>query len=159
VAFALPQPWLSQTPDMQIDESAKVYAVKGQDGRLVLSPGRGDRFTRSVWTEAWGRSVEEWTDKESLTCDLSGCVLRAEYGSAALVFDEVSVLEDCGRQDVMVATIPIGDLCNSGVHIDRFDLWRHGAHAVWLSDTGVKIERVSDKTGQRRWNRSTWRAR
>ena len=72
VVIAIPQPWLASAPDVLVDEAAGVFAVKGGDGRLVLSPGRGDRFTRSVWLEAWGRSSDDWSSTSGLTCDLSG---------------------------------------------------------------------------------------
>ncbi|MCH7832145.1 MAG: hypothetical protein IIC55_04655, partial [Proteobacteria bacterium] len=35
--------------------------------------------------------------------------------------------------------------------IDRFDLWRHGGHALWLDATGVRIESVNGSRGDRPW--------
>ncbi len=159
VLIGLPQPWLSHAPDVLVDETADVFAVKGGDGRLVLSPGRGDRFTRAVWSEAWGKSDQSWQSMEGLSCDLSGCVLTSGQRRAVFAFDEAAAVEDCGRAEVMIAVMPVWQLCNQGLRIDRFDVWRHGAHAVWLTEEGVRIKRVSDETGKRRWNRVTWRER
>lgn len=151
------QPWLATPPDILINENAEVYAVKGADGGMILSPGRRDSFTRDVWTERWGRSHEEWSASERLTCDSEGCLYRVEEASAALSFTEAAVSEDCGRFEVIVAKVPSWRLCRTGRRIDRFDVWRHGAHAVWLGEDGPHIEKVSDFTGRRIWNRSNWR--
>jgi competence protein ComEC len=38
--------------------------------------------------------------------------------------------------------------------IDRFDLWRAGAHALSLSDDSVTVESVRDYRGVRPWARA-----
>ncbi len=35
--------------------------------------------------------------------------------------------------------------------IDRFDLWRRGGHALWLSPEGVRVETVRAQRGERPW--------
>ena len=37
--------------------------------------------------------------------------------------------------------------------IDRFDLWRRGGHALWLSPEGVRVETVRAHRGERPWVR------
>ncbi len=39
------------------------------------------------------------------------------------------------------------------VVIDRFDLWRRGGHAIWLSPEGVRVETVRAHRGERPWVR------
>jgi competence protein ComEC len=39
------------------------------------------------------------------------------------------------------------------VVIDRFDLWRRGGHALWLSPDGVRVETVRAHRGERPWVR------
>lgn len=159
VCLAVPQPWLSQPPDILIDENAKVFAVQGADGRLVVSPGRGDAFTRNVWRESWGESDETWTDTERLKCGRAGCIYSNHGQSAALVLTEEAAIEDCGHVDVMIAVLPVWSLCRQGVRIDRFDVWRNGAHAIWLTSDGISIHTVAGSTGRRLWNQPTWRQR
>jgi competence protein ComEC len=36
--------------------------------------------------------------------------------------------------------------------IDRFDLWRKGAYAVWLNPAGIRLESVAGQQGQRPWS-------
>jgi competence protein ComEC len=36
--------------------------------------------------------------------------------------------------------------------IDRFDLWREGAHAIWIDEAGiVRVETVASMRGVRPW--------
>jgi competence protein ComEC len=35
--------------------------------------------------------------------------------------------------------------------IDRGALWRAGAHALWITDAGVKVETVRGYRGERPW--------
>lgn len=151
------QPWLTHTPNILVNETADLIAIKGKDERLIMSPGRRDGFTRRVWSENWNTSLESWGSSEALACDLEGCVYQAANGKAAFSFTDAAVFEDCGQADVLIARVPSWRLCKSGIRIDRFDVWRHGAHAVWFSDGAPKIDRVSDHTGKRIWNKPTWR--
>lgn len=155
--IGLLQPWLSDVPSILINENAEVMAVRGPDQHLILSPGRREGFTRGVWTELWQRSSTEWEDTDALSCDLEGCIYQSESGNAALSYTEAAVQEDCGKKDLLIARVPTVRLCNQRPQIDRFDVWRHGAHAVWLESDQVRITRVSDYTGKRIWNQPTWR--
>jgi competence protein ComEC len=151
------QPWLSEPPDVLINETAEVMAVKDPEGRMILSPGRRDGFTREVWTELWGRSETKWDEADSLACDASGCIYQGGKGRASLAYMEAAVVEDCGRSDVLIAKVPSWRLCKAGARVDRFDVWRHGSHAIWFHEDGVRIKKVSEVTGKRVWNRPTWR--
>lgn len=157
LAVGLLQPWLSAPPDILINETAEVYAVRGEDGRLTFSPGRREGFTRDVWQERWGQSSSRWAEEDVLSCDSEGCIYRAERAQVSLAFTDAAVSEDCGRVDIIVAKVPSWRLCRAGTRIDRFDVWRHGAHAVWLTEHEPRVERVSDFTGRRIWNQPTWR--
>ena len=158
LGIGLLQPWLAVTPHVLVNETAEVMAVRGQDDRLVLTPGRREGFTRGVWIERWGKSADDWSTTSQLVCDSEGCLYDTEFGRVALAYSEAAVAEDCNRVDVMIARVPSWRLCKAEhVVIDRFDVWRHGAHAVWLSTDGVTVKRVSDKTGRRIWNKPTWR--
>jgi competence protein ComEC len=42
--------------------------------------------------------------------------------------------------------------CRSGpIRIDRFDVWRHGAHALWLEDGGIRVATARGESGARPW--------
>ena len=151
------QPWTDTAHDVLINETAEILAVKGAGDALVLSPGRREGFTRGVWAELWGQANETWQTTDALSCHSEGCLINAEGKTVSLAFTDAAVSEDCQRVDVIVAKVPSWQLCKSGVRIDRFDVWRHGAHALWIEGDDIRIERVSDFTGRRIWTQPTWR--
>lgn len=63
--------------------------------------------------------------------------------------------EDCALADVVIGAVPTRRACAGARRvIDRFDLWRHGAHALWFGPTPgqVRIESVEGERGRRPWS-------
>ena len=53
---------------------------------------------------------------------------------------------------LVVAAVPVRGSCPSARSVvDRFDLWREGAYAIWLEEGGARIESVVDWQGARPW--------
>lgn len=154
---------LNRPPDLLVSRDAALMAVRAPDGRFWLSTTRSDRFTAEVWmrragaTEAlpWplrGPSADVNTPPP-LRCDSLGCLYRHAGHTVALVQDSRALAEDCRRASVLISREPVRRrLCRSpAVVIDRFDVWRAGAHAVWLSQEGVRVESVAQGRGERPW--------
>ncbi|MDP6786057.1 MAG: hypothetical protein QGI13_02915 [Rhodospirillales bacterium] len=71
----------------------------------------------------------------------------------ALVSRPQGLAEDCWIADVVVSMVPVRGPCPAAkTVIDKFDLWRHGGHALWLLDGGgVRVESVNQERGHRPW--------
>jgi competence protein ComEC len=53
---------------------------------------------------------------------------------------------------VVISLVPVRGSCSSAsTLIDRFDLWREGAHAIWLERDAVRVESVNGVRGKRPW--------
>lgn len=155
---------LNRPPDLLVSRDAALMAVHAPDGRLWLSTTRRDRFTAKVWLRRAGESEalpwpsagsgdERGPDNPPLRCDSLGCIYRHAGQTVALVQDSQALVEDCRRATVLISREPVRQrLCSTPVVvIDRFDVWRAGAHAVWLSEEGVKVESVAQGRGKRPW--------
>lgn len=60
--------------------------------------------------------------------------------------------DDCRRADVLVSLVPLRGPCPRPVIVvDRFDLWREGAHAIWLDEDDVRVATVNGLRGHRPW--------
>lgn len=92
---------------------------------------------------------------EALRCDSLGCLFRNAGQRVALIWNERAFSEECGREGVLIATVPIPRPCRTHLSVGRFDLWREGAHAVWLTPGRVRVETVRAAQGQRLWTQ--WR--
>lgn len=159
IAAGLATPALTVPPDVLVDEAGRLMAVRATDGALAISSRRVGRFDAEVWLRRAGQeeAPAAWPAAGKggdgpLACDAMGCIHRASGHTVALVSDEGALSEDCAIADVVVATVPVRRPCPAaGVVIDRFDLWREGAHALWLDRHGIRVESVNGKRGERPW--------
>jgi competence protein ComEC len=150
---------LMPRPDVLVSETGKLMAVRLADGRLGLSNSRRERFVGRIWLERSGqkdRSLWPAAGASSgglLACDGLGCIYRAGGETVALVMDGRALADDCRSATVLIARVPVRGRCPAPrIVIDRFDLWRHGAYALWLSGDGVRVENVSTWQGRRPWS-------
>ncbi|MBI3453776.1 MAG: ComEC/Rec2 family competence protein [Rhodospirillales bacterium] len=147
---------LQRGPDVLVAGDARLVAVRGADGLLQLSAQRAVRMTRETWLRRAGQDGAVLWPKDGigidgrLACDTDGCLYAAHGRTVALVRRIGALAEDCRMASVVVATIPIRRDCPSAVVIDRFALWRDGAHAIWL-DGRIRVESVRGYRGARPW--------
>lgn len=145
-------------PDVLVSGDGRLLGVRGADGGLLLSSLRVERFTAEGWLrrtadDAAERWPEEGTSPDgSLACDGLGCIYRTEGHVVALALASAALEEDCQIADVVVSLAPVRRRCPSAdTVIDRFDLWRNGAHALWLAPGKVEVLSVGETRGNRPW--------
>ena len=149
---------LERGPDVLVDGAGKLFAVRTADGALMVSSQRIARFTVERWLRQAGQDESRpWprqgaSEDGRLVCDGLGCIYRARGQVVALVRDPRAIAEDCRVASLVVSVVPLRRACPSAhTVIDRFDLWRKGAHAIWLDDHGVRVETVAGRSGKRPW--------
>ena len=152
VALAVTQPFLAKAPDVLLDEESKIVAVTDASGRLVLRPGRGGSFIRDVWKDRYGESAAKWTSVAGFTCDADGCILSRNGQRALLAFTPTALAEDCAKVDAAISFIPGRAFCRGTPVHDVFDVRRHGAVALRMSERGVTARYVDVGVGDRRWS-------
>jgi len=150
---------LARPPDILVAESGRLIAARDSAGRLALSSTRRATYTAEVWLRengrnavaTWPKAGEAWPDG-GLRCDSTGCVYRAKGYTVALVERGEALSEDCRIADIVISAEPTFRRCRGPrLVIDRFDLWREGAHVLWLDGDGPRLESVADARGQRPW--------
>lgn len=160
IAIGLAAFLMVRPPDVLVDAEGKLMAVRTASGTLAVSSLKVNRFGRRMWLNRYGQGAEPvpWPKRGysadgSLVCDALGCVYRADDGRlVAIARTAEAVDEDCRTADVVVSTVPIRSPCPAPeTTIDRFDLWREGAHALWLEDGQVRVESVNARRGDRPW--------
>lgn len=147
-------------PDIQISARSELVSVRDASGDLWLSTGRTDRYTASNWLRLNGqidRDKKTWKDGANnenfpLTCDVLGCRGEINQTKLAVNFSQQANQEDCSWADVLISQRPVDDRqCDARYIVDYFDVWRHGAHALWISNNHVLIKTVDDARGDRPW--------
>lgn len=162
LVVALLSPWIwPDTPHLLVSGNGKLAAVHDGTG-LVLSPGRSDGFTRSMWLERWGEGLEQW-DRWSagdgpLRCDLYGCLYRQNGHVISLAHREEAIVEDCGQVDILVPHHKVSSSsflrrgCKGTHFIDGRTLAREGSHVIYFDKKEIRITTVSAWQGRRLWS-------
>ncbi len=152
VAFALL--WSQASPDVLVEERARtVAAVDGGDMLvpLALKPGS---FAANKWLSARGQN-EKMTaaaKRPLWSCDAATCKATVRGKLVAVLKETAAVVKPCPAADVVIAQYPLRRRCKGRfVTIDRFDVWRNGAHALRFTATGVTVDTVRGGQGLRPW--------
>ncbi len=146
-------------PDVLIAGDARLFAVRDETGGLILSAPRARGMTAETWLRLHGRDGRASPlpglgegGEGDFRCDSLGCVYRARGHVVAIARDARALAEDCQSAGVVVSLVPVrGDCPSAHTIIDRFDLWREGAHAIWLEAGAVRVSSVAEERGVRPW--------
>jgi competence protein ComEC len=87
-----------------------------------------------------------------LVCTQAACTLQpARSGAAAMLVRGKPPPEACATS-VVVSAEPLRLDCGGTVPvIDRFSVWREGAHAIWLDPDGARVVTDRGLRGDRPW--------
>ena len=144
-------------PDLLVNESGKVFALRGEDGALALSSQRSAKFETGIWLRR--NAQADAVPLRDVNCDDASCIWRSGGQVVALISRPEAIAEDCINATVVVSQVPVPRSCRRPlVVIDKWSLWREGAHALWLSPDGVRIESVRSVAGDRPWIRQPEKA-
>ena len=150
---------LTSPPDIVVSDTGRLMAVRTADGALRLSSKRRERFSAANWLRRDGvDSADTWPWKDPddlslLSCDNLGCIFHHDGEILAFVHDERALSEDCRVASLIVSAVPVRRACPSAsTIIDRFDLWREGAHAIWLTGGPPHVKTVAGVRGIRPWS-------
>jgi len=161
ILVGLASGWFVTPPDVLVSGDGRLFGVRGPGGELLLSTGTARRFDAEIWRRRLGQSDSALWPRPgaalggALRCDALGCIYRAHGQIVALANDSRALWDDCAVASVVVSRTPVPRGACPGVRVvvDRFDLWRKGAHALWLDAGGVRVETVGAYRGRRPWTR------
>ncbi|HLI11386.1 MAG TPA: ComEC/Rec2 family competence protein [Alphaproteobacteria bacterium] len=158
IALGLASLALTHQPDIIAADGGRFMAVRDDNGQMLVSPRRGSGFEvdtvlrRAGQTErvSWPRAGASADGR--LSCDGPDCLYQTKGYRVALVQDEDKLSALCRDATVVVSAVPVRRRCRAAqIVIDRFDLWREGAFALWLEPGRVRVESVRDSRGDRPW--------
>ncbi|MFP4004085.1 MAG: ComEC/Rec2 family competence protein [Alphaproteobacteria bacterium] len=149
---------MADRPGILIDDKGGLIAVReGTGGSYYLSEST-PRFVARSWLErdGDGRTVRDAASDAppGWRCDARGCILMRDGRPwLAHVRRARALDEDCGRVKVLISEEPVRGPCEGPeLVVGRFDLWRKGAHAVWLTADGMEVRRLETTGSLRPWS-------
>jgi competence protein ComEC len=143
-------------PDVLVGREAALVAVRAADGRLSAVAGRGSTFELARWLEHDGdsRSPAEAASAAAFRCDAQLCAARVKGLLLAVVGSAAALGDSCAAAAILVLKFARPPGCDpSGVAIDREDVRRNGAFALYVEAGAVRIETVAGNRGDRPWAR------
>lgn len=153
---------LADRPVGYINGDGSVIALAGGDGGLYLSNTRKDGFTTQFWLDQYGLrrgDGQPWPDafdpvmagEFPMRCDNTGCVYTHPSGAQISVTDDlIHIADECAQADLVISSQPVERKCSAKV-ADRFDFWRHGAHAIWIDGDDITVRPTRDTGYKRPW--------
>lgn len=148
----------ARSPDVLVSENGRFFAVADPGGGLLLSTPNADDFVADTWSRRSGADAvgsfpaDGYGAGGRLACDSLGCIYRTFGRTIALVQQPVALFEDCRMADVVISLEPVRVPCPAATVVDRFDLWRNGAYAIWIAaDGAIDIRSVREMRGDRPW--------
>ena len=149
----LASPWAGAQPDVIVNPTARVIVLKGTEGYAALVSG-ASRFEREAIAERLGlAALPPLPEGEagSLGCTRFSCTLSGPAGQMVLLLRPGPEKTRCDTAALVVSPEPLRGRCRPSPVIDRFSVWRDGAHAAWFTADGVRV--VSDRSlrGDRPW--------
>jgi competence protein ComEC len=139
-----------------VRDPAGIYFLKSKE-----KPSFGtETWLRRVGQERFGEwPAEDPAEARWLSCDSLGCLYRRNGQTVAFVDDVRSLAEDCAVASLVVSAEPVRlGRCRGPVIVDKFALWRGGAHGIWLRPEGPRIESVAGYQGVRPWSQHKGRS-
>jgi competence protein ComEC len=167
--------FVTTPPDLLVANDGRLIALATPQGVFSERASGASRLTRESWLRSWGEDNASPLPREggaadgAILCTQLSCLLRPHpNGTVAILLrapppdaprtrrgpaprPPVRAETGCGLAGVMISAEPIRGRCRETPAVDRFSVWRDGAHAIWLRHGGVTI--LSDRAarGDRPW--------
>jgi competence protein ComEC len=141
-------------PDLLVETAGQNVALRDASGHLVPAQPRRARFAVEKWLQANGEEANLGTaaKRPGWTCGNGRCVAQVRGRRVVYLSGGEGKSIDCRGADILIADFPLRGACRGvPLRIDRFDLWRHGAHAVSLAGSVPVVETARGAQGQRPW--------
>jgi competence protein ComEC len=142
-----------QKPFLLFDERGANAAFLSGNG-YVPAIAKGASFSAGRWLQQAGdnASVVDAAKREGWSCNAGVC--DAKEGGLAISFLQRAAEQNvtCPVADVLLAEFPLRRRCKGKrVTIDRFDVWRSGAHAVYIDGNSILVTTTRALQGTRPW--------
>ena len=149
--------YANDQPDVFVSGDGEQVLYRAADGGMIPIERRRNRFETEAWLRMSGelRTPAAAAQNEHRThrCDDVGCIATLPTGHVLAFSKELGAAqEDCLHADILVSPRPLRTHCkNPQLVIDKFDLWRNGTYAIWLSPNQIAIKSNRSVEKYRPW--------
>jgi competence protein ComEC len=145
---------IQRLPDLLVEHSAANAAMRNIEGKLVpVRAGQGS-FAVGKWLQAEGDEATPAlaAKRSGWICRESICRTEVKGKRVAFIGEGGDARRVCNTVDIVIADHPLRGACQaSELRIERFDVWRNGAYAVFVGDAGAVVMTSRGLQGERPW--------
>lgn len=142
-------PLAAPPPDVLMSSDARLIAVR-DGGYWLQSRSGASKFVRDAWRDHLASGpLQPLQEGRPTSCTATACRIEP---AGLLLLRDASRAMDCAGVRLLISAEPARGECPAGVpYLDRFSVWRDGAHAVWLAPDGPRILSDRANRGDRPW--------
>ena len=144
----------TERPDILIDRTGKNVAIRNDAGQLALAQSRRAKYAAQKWLlhDGDGAKPADAAQRPGWICSKHRCLAKLGARTVIYLKQGASVPAQCAGADILISEFPLRGACAEvRISIDRFDLWRHGAQAIFLGSGDPQIVTAADRRGRRPW--------
>ena len=146
-------------PDILVSSDARLIAVRAGDEVFLQRLSGASALTRDVWLRLYAKEAalpplpprSGRLAGGAIACEDGFCTVRpSPNGPTAVLLRGDPPKDACAGAALVVSAEPVRGRCAARV-VDRFSVWRDGAHAIWLEPSGVRVLSDREARGVRPW--------
>ncbi len=144
----------NERPDLLIESRLRNVAFHLPNGELVPALKSQGQYAFKNWARRAGISTTLKTAAAipGWSCDASVCRALIHDKTIAFLLRTGEATGMCPSDDVIIAQYPLRHRCRGRIlTLDRFDIWRDGAHALKLDGDKYVLTTSRAAQGQRPW--------
>ena len=141
-------------PAVLVEDRAATVAVLDQAGNYVFSTGSKNKFASSKWLQNNGETTGliDAEARPGWDCSTGDCFTDLGPMSISYLHEKSGQGPYCPPTQIIIADYPLHFACREArVVIDRFDVWRNGAHAITYSNGRYTLTTARGEQGNRPW--------
>lgn len=145
---------MQQRPVILIEERASNVAALNAAHQYVFADTKKGKFAADKWLQSNGELIKlaEASTKPGWTCVDGMCFIDVADKSVGYIHQQTDKAWTCPPVEILIADFPLRKACGDiPIRIDRFDVWKRGAHAIYQDGDTWRVETVKGQQGLRPW--------
>jgi competence protein ComEC len=141
-------------PQILIEDRGRNVAIRDGGSNYVMADATKGKFAAEKWLQSNGQieTMEVSAARAGWTCAENMCFSDLASMSVSYIHEPTEADWECPPTAIIIADFPLRDQCaEAKLKIDRFDVWKFGAHAIYVDGDVARVETAKGEQGDRPW--------
>lgn len=142
-----------ERPFVLVEDRAANVAIVDHGGEIVLA-NKTNKFATNRWLQGNGETATflEAADRPGWDCSSGDCFSTQSGPEVSYLHEKSGNGLYCPPTEIIIADFPLHRQCHEAkVVIDRIDVWKKGAYALYRSGGRLTVKNARDEQGARPW--------